>query len=315
MFGRKDKKATNLRRAARPQAEAAGWTWRDAAPAPAQEICEAVLRRHGTHPVWPTGLSDVVNGAVGGRPFTGGHLVGYAFGTTRQATAYGDRVSVEVVWMPLPDSLPELRIVDTQLHDDDGVRLPPLAVPDGLSPRWSLEGFVAPFAAELLTPAFVATLETAPPSCTVVIRAGVILCYGDPVGDTASIATRANLLAALIASIPPSCWGRADALIAGTGVSPTSARDGRALVLAERLVERDWRGSGLAKITWEQTPEAKRSATLPARDQVEVWTMPADDAAARPPGIGGVHIDLSGRTDLGIPTVASTLGPDRPPSV
>ena len=314
MFGGKYKKSAETRRAGRPQAEAAGWTWHDAAPVPAQEISEAVLRRHDRHPVWPTGMSEVVDGTVDGQPFTGGHLVGYALGKTRQATAYGDRVSAEVVWMPLPASLPELRIVDTQLRDDDGVRLPQLPLPSGVSARWSVEGFVAPFAAELLTPEFIATLETAPASCTVVIRAGVILCYGDPIGDVPSIATRANFLAALVARVPHSCWGRADALIAGTGVSPTYAPDGNALVLSERLVERDWRGSGLAKITWEQTPQAKWSVTLSRRDEVEIWTAASDDAAPQRPGIGGVRIDLHGRANLGIPTVASTLGGDQPPS-
>ncbi|QAY59225.1 hypothetical protein ET475_03935 [Microbacterium protaetiae] len=315
MFGRKSKKAAEARRAASAEVASRGWQWHDAAPAPAQEICEAVLRR-GRGPIWPIGMSEVVDGTVSGRPFTGGHLVGYDYRTGNGGNAFGDRASVNVVWMPLPASLPELRIVDDGVRSDDGVRLPPLHRPAGVSARWSFEGFIPGFAEEVLTPAFIAVLEGAPASCTIVIRAGVILCYGDPVGDAAGISSRATLLSALIDQVPAPCWGRADALIAGTGVSPVNAPDGASLVLTERLVTRDWKGYGLAKVAWQQAPEAAWMVSLSNRESQDVWRFPA--SASSPPS-GGLHvsgadIQLSAPADLGIPTVASTLAGGKPPA-
>ncbi|MEV7694598.1 hypothetical protein AB0N73_14835 [Microbacterium sp. NPDC089189] len=315
-FGKKRRQKDALDRAAvRPSFEAAGWRWEDATPPPALEIQEAALRvrpREGA--IWPTGMSEVATGDAHGYPATAGRLVGYEYGTTNSGTKFGHRVETNVLWLRLPDVLPEIRFGDATLsrRDDHGVRLPPLPRPPfGPSARWSVEGFIPAFAADLLTPGFVSALETAPERTPVVIRAGHILTYGFPTHDLVAVQARAALLAALLQHVPAAAWGRADALVAGTGVSPRDAEDGPALRLDHRLIARDWKGQGLQKIDWRETPTAEYAVTLSHREAVDVWEGPSDAE----PGLS-IGLDVAGlpvtraRNVSGVPTVASTLARD-----
>ncbi|MDY0829860.1 hypothetical protein SK224_12075 [Microbacterium sp. BG28] len=313
LFGRKKREAeAELRRQIRPQVLAAGWEWEDAAPPPPLEVQEAVLRM--TRPygrIWTVGVSESVSGALRSHAFRAGRLVGYAYGTTNSGTPYGRLATAHAVWMSLPGTLPEIRLEDATLpaRDDLGLRLPP--IPIGVGGRWTVQGFIPSFATDLLTPEVVAWLDTAPPRCTVIIRAGLVIAYGADAFDAPSIATRAELLAGLIERVPTGAWNRADALVAGTGVFPVEAPDGAALRLDERLVARDWQGYGLQRIPWEDAPTAESSVVLRHRDAVDVWR--ADEApTTSSPGVA-VGFRLGHAASGGavarprIATVASTL--------
>lgn len=311
LFGKRRRAAHALeRQATRESFVARGWQWDDAAPPPAIEITEAALRAlPRQRAIWPTGMSEVASGEAHGHDATAARLVGYEFTTTNSGTPVGRRIETNLVWLHLPQSLPEIRFSDTTLpaRDDAGVRLPPLHHPHaGLTERWSVEGFIPDFADDLLTPDFVAALETAPERAPVVIRAGVILTYGAESLDVAVVDARLDLLATLLGRIPAGAWGRADALIAGTGVSPRTAPDGPQLRLEERLVARDWKGFGLHKVDWRETPTAETAVVLKHREAVDVWPTTPDDS----PGVS-VHLGVGGasgaRSTHGIPTVASTL--------
>lgn len=316
LFGRKKREAAAAAaQEYRVQVEAAGWRWRDAAPPPSIEICEAALRSHrgrglnaGTfQPVWPIGMAEVVDGAVDGRPFTAAKLAGYARGNTRSGTVYGDLTDAHLVWTALPGSVPELRLVDTfAAAPDHGVRLPPMASPPWMSARWSVEGFVPQFAAELLTPEFVTALEALPADTTVVFRAGVIIAYGWSTSDVVALRTRVAALGALLDAVAPQCWGRADALLAGTGVFPYALRDGAALRLDQRLVSRDWKGLGVGTSPWQETPDLPRTVYPKMTERGDTWDVPPGIRPGLTIGFGtGGAVANAARH--GIPTVAETL--------
>ncbi|WP_285726351.1 hypothetical protein [Psychromicrobium xiongbiense] len=274
VFGQRERaEAEQRRRALQAQVEARGWTWHDAAPAPAQEICEASFRlARMTGPIWPIGLADVVNGVLDDRQFEAARLVGYAHNSTNSGSKFGDRKQTNVLWVQLPASLPEIRLVDSSGPGrDHGLRLPPL----GQAGRWTVEGFVPAFATDLLQPEVLAWLDQLPPVNAVVIRAGVVLAYGMADLDTGTMATVATVLAGLMAAVPATTWGRTDALLAGTGVFPYQMRDGAGLVLTKRLVSRDWKGQGIAAaVPWQEAPDAPGMVTLSWRD-ADVWQVPA----------------------------------------
>ncbi|NYD67792.1 hypothetical protein [Agromyces atrinae] len=290
LFGKRRRAAqARERQSTRETFVARGWRWEDAAPPPDMEISEAAMRaRRGHRAIWPTGMSEVASGTAHGYAATAARLVGYEFTTTNTGTPLGRRVETNLVWLRLPQSLPEIRFGDATLPDraDAGVRLPPLdRSPAGPSERWSVEGFIPDFARDLLTPGFVAALETAPERTPVVIRDGVILTYGAESLDVAAVDARLDLLATLLGRVPADAWGRADALVAGTGVSPHMASDGPALRLDERIVERDWKGFGLQKVDWRETPTAQTAVVLKHREAMDVWPTTPDDAP-------GLSIDL-----------------------
>jgi hypothetical protein len=311
LFGNKKRERAAARDELRSRAEAAGWRWRDAAEAPAIEIREAAFRRaRQTGPIWTTGMADVIEGETAGRPFVAARLVGYAYSTTNSGTPGGDRVTTNAVWMPLPAMLPEIRFVDSDraATRDYGLQLPPLPSLVPLSPRWSVEGFSPAFAADVLQPPFVSALEAAPAGSTIVIRAGRILAYGDPVADVESIAARAGLLAALIEAVPAACWGRADALVGGTGVFPFDLPDGAGLHPTQRLVAPDWTGHGLAKVPWQEAPAAPRSVALRHRESVDVFDIAPGQGSPLAVGLSAAGAPLvHPGSGSGIPTVASTL--------
>lgn len=316
LFGKKRRAAEAAeRQTTRPTFESRGWRWEDAAPPPALEITEAALRaRRGHRAIWPIGMSEVASGDAHGYAATAARLVGYEFATTNSGTPLGRRAETNVVWMSLPQVLPEIRFGDATLpdRDDTGVRLPPVPRSGaGPSARWSVEGFIPAFAGDLLTPAFIGALEAAPARTPVVIRAGVILTYGSETLSTDAVDARLALLATLLHHVPEAAWGRADALVSGTGVSPKDAPDGPALRLDERLVSRDWQGYGLQKVDWREAPTAEGSVMLKHRDAVDLW--PTDAAAS--PGIsagirlGGIPLTPTPSAH-GIPTVAATVRGD-----
>ncbi|WP_243226560.1 hypothetical protein [Microbacterium sp. CIAB417] len=310
-FGKKRREAdAAARRATRPVFEARGWKWEDATPPPALEIAEAAMRARRSQDIWPTGMSEVVTGEAHGHQATAARLVGYEHNTGSGGNSWGERREVNLVWMRLPAALPEIRFGDTTLGrgKDYGIRLPwiPPMSPNWPSSRWSVEGFIPAFAIDLLTPGFRSALEVAPTRCPIVIRAGFILTYGSETLDVATVDARLALLASLVEQVPSSCWGRADALVAGTGVFPQELADGSGLRLEQRLVARDWKGYGLNKVDWRDTPTAEGTVTLKLGEAHDVWenTPPAD-------GTIGIRIGkmrlLGTPTDRGIPTVASTL--------
>lgn len=309
VFGRRKRERERDRAELQEAAARLGWRWRDAAEPPAPEIREAVFRAVRPHKhIWTTGLADVVDGTHDGAPFVAGRLVGYAYSTTNQGTPGGDRVTANVVWRTVPAPLPEIRFVDGSHEStaDLGLALPPITT-TALGPRWRVEGFSPAFAADLLTPAFAAALEAAPAGTSVVLRAGVAIATGHPRSDEATVRARLDVLAALVAAVPEGCWGRADALVAGTGVFPFDMPDGARLDLRTRLVRPDWQGYGLAKIPWQEAPTAPRMVVLRHREAVDVF----DVAPGGGPLSAGLRV---GNTQVGgparrpdIPTVASTL--------
>ncbi|WDG18467.1 hypothetical protein [Microbacterium sp. Clip185] len=324
-FGSRRREAdAAARRATRPVFESRGWQWEDAAPPPSIEIAEAAFRATTSDEIWPTGMSEVVTGQVNGREITAARLVGYVQNRGNLGNAWGDRYETNLVWMRLPASLPEIRFGDQTLRrrndygikltprrpNDYGIKLPPIPPlgPVWPSTRWSVEGFIPAFAQDLLTPAFVAALEAAPERSPIVIRAGVILTYGAETLDVASVDARIALLASLVDAVPAAAWGRADALVAGTGVFPIVMQDGAALRLDDRLVARDWKGYGLSKVDWRDTPTAKSSVVMKLGEVREVWDEEPPNVA--PTGFT-VRFDRTvlagGPIDRGIPTVKSTL--------
>ncbi|WP_460772892.1 hypothetical protein [Microbacterium sp. GXF7504] len=309
VFGRRKRERERDRAELQEAAARHGWRWRDAAEPPAPEIREAVFRAVRPHKhIWTTGLADVVDGTHDAAPFVAGRLVGYAYSTTNQGTPGGNRVTTNVVWRALPAALPEIRFVDGsgQATTDLGLTLPPITT-TGLSPRWRVEGFTPAFAADLLTPAFRAALETAPAGTTVVLRAGVAIATGHPRGDEAAVRARLDLLAAITAAVPDGCWGRADALVAGTGVFPFDMTDGAGLDLRARLVRPDWQGYGLAKIPWQDAPTAPRMVVLRHSEAVDVWDVaPGGGTLSAGLRVGNAQIGGPARRP-DIPTVASTL--------
>lgn len=313
LFGQKRLEAeAATRQATRPVFDARGWTWQDAAPPPAIEITEAAMRARRSSDIWPTGMSEVVSGQAHGYQAHAARLVGYEHTVGSGGNAWGELREVNLVWMQLPAALPEIRFGDGTLRrgKDYGIRLPwiPPQSPTWPSQRWSVEGFIPAFAHDLSTPGFVAALEAAPERCPVVIRAGFILCYGADTLDVATVDARLALLATLLQHVPEGCWGRADALVAGTGVFPQEQGDGARLRLDQRLIARDWKGYGLNKVDWRDTPTAEDTVYLKHGESHDVWD---DD----PPGDGIIGFSigktriLGSPTNHGIPTVASTLDP------
>ena len=292
------------------QVEAEGWTWSEAQPPPAFEISEAALRQdRGTLRIWTIGIAEVVDGTVGDRSFRGGRLVGYRYDTTNGGIPFGDLLQTNAIWMPLPASLPEIRLADTTATATDyGLSLPPLQPPRTPDGRWQIETFIPAFAGDLLQPAFLTALAALPPLSAIVIRAGVILAYGSPTLDVPTVRALTRTLSALIDSVPDTAWGRADPLVAGTGVFPHRLRGGSELVLGERLVRPDWQGYGLSqKVPWQDAADAPKSVTLRRSEARDHWPAPQ---GARPGvsaniQIGGVTLGPVVRPD--IPTVASTL--------
>lgn len=312
MFGsRKRAERAEAREALRAEVESRGWTWREAAPPPPIEVREAALREiRRPSPIWTIGMAETATGIVDGAPFTAGRLVGYAYRTSNSGTAFGDRETANAVWLALPGALPEIRLVDTTGPDDDhGLPLPPLPAPTAFAPRWRAEGFIPAFAADLLTPQIAAALHGAPSCSAVVIRAGIAIVYGMPTWDVATIEAALRFLQAFAGAVPAQCWGRADALTAGTGVFPYDLPAG-ALRLEQRLVAPNWKGFGLAaKVGWEQAVEAPRSVVLTRGQVGDVWDLPPRSGATSSVSvglrIGGAQ--LGPDSNHGIATVASTL--------
>lgn len=313
-----ESKKRKLAAAARPQLQAdaarAGWTWEPAAPPPQLELREAGLRvkdlwNTGRRDAWVIGIADALSGRAGAYEAHAGCLVGYAFGTNQGRQASYRQVSTNAVWLTLPASLPEIRFVDTTAADrETGVRLPPIAQPPALSPRWRVEGFVPAFATDVVTPAFAAALDALPSLNAVVLRAGFALVYGLP--TLASSFTVATALAAILDAVPAACWGRADRLIAGYGVFPHLIPDGPLLKLDQRLIEPEWGSFGVDKVVpWQQAPDAP--STIWVQQDKEVRVTPLNRAANPAEGgrtlgasvlVGGVRI---GSAPPALPTVAA----------
>lgn len=233
IFGkRRHEQTAQQREELKAAAAEQGWRWSDAQPAPAFELSEAALRGPERFKIWTVGLGDVVDGMVNTRPFRAARLIGYDYTTTNGGIPYGDRRETSAVWIDLPDSLPEIRLVDaSSTEKDEGLPLPPLNPARTTDGRWRVEGFVPQFASDLLHSTFVTALATLPPLTAVVIRAGMILAYGLQRYDAQTIRTVATTLAALIEAVPGNAWGRADALVAGTGVFPRRVPGGASLSL------------------------------------------------------------------------------------
>lgn len=313
LFGKKRRAAdAELRRATRPSFESRGWRWEDAAPAPSIELQEAVLRmRRPGGRIWTVGMSELATGPTHGYDACAARIVGYEFVRTSGGTPLGRRAETNAVWLRLPSALPEIRFGDATLprRDDYGIRLPVLPrMAAGPSERWSAEGFVPAFAADLLTPGFVAALEAAPERSSIVIRAGFAVCYGAPTLEIDVVDARLALLAALLAEVPQTAWGRADPLVAGTGVFPAYASDGARLSLDQRLVAPDWKGYGLQKVTWDQAPTAEATVPLRHGESGDTWVTPpvGSDGIAVGLKIGDVALTAA-HAHHTIPTVAESL--------
>lgn len=245
-----------------------GWRWEDVAPPPALEVCEAVAfskrdkvylrflsfdsnkRMHGLR-LATVGLTQVVSGMQRGYGFTAAHLIAYTVGYESR-TVTGTRADENFVSVELPSLLPEVRIIDTQIPEsrDFGLMLPQQLV-SGLPPRWRLEGFSEPFLRDLLSPNVIALLQNAPPRCTIVIRAGNIICSGDLVADADSVLARLEFLIALIENIPEFCWQRADADVAGFGMTAMVEGWMPLLDQAKRSDGKAWTGNKAFYVPWE----------------------------------------------------------------
>ncbi|WAC69389.1 hypothetical protein [Microbacterium sp. SL75] len=312
IFGKRKREEAAQRRATlRHDVTSQGWSWNDAQPPCPFELTEASLRGEHSFDIWPVGLSEVIDGSVEKRAFRAARLIGYRYSTTNGGLPYGDRRETTGVWLELPASLPELRMVDTLATEKDlGLALPPLEPSRTADGRWQVEGFVPAFATDLLQPAFVEVLSSLPPLSAVVIRAGVILAYGLRDYDVPTIRAVAHTLDALLDRVPASSWGRADALVAGVGVFPNHDADGPRLVLDRRLVHPDWKGYGLGnKIPWQEAPDAPSNVLMKRSEAIDRWEAPS---GARPGLNVSAHVgsaSLGTATPRGIPTVASTLLP------
>ncbi|WAC69387.1 hypothetical protein [Microbacterium sp. SL75] len=310
IFGkRRHEQTAQQREELKAAAAEQGWRWSDAQPAPAFELSEAALRGPERFKIWTVGLGDVVDGMVNTRPFRAARLIGYDYTTTNGGIPYGDRRETSAVWIDLPDSLPEIRLVDaSSTEKDEGLPLPPLNPARTTDGRWRVEGFVPQFASDLLHSTFVTALATLPPLTAVVIRAGMILAYGLQRYDAQTIRTVATTLAALIEAVPGNAWGRADALVAGTGVFPRRVPGGASLSLDQRLVRPDWKGFGLAeKVPWPDAPGAPKNVMLKRSEAVEVWEPTPDDAPGFSLSAQFGRATIGSGMPLGIPTVASTI--------
>jgi hypothetical protein len=117
------------------------------------------------------------------------------------------------------------------------------------------------------------------------------------------------MLATLLHYVPASAWGRADALVAGTGVFPIESEDGAALRLDDRLIARNWKGRGLQQVDWRETPTAEGMVSLKLGEARDVWedTPSGSDEAALTIRFGRTML-AGAPLDRGIPTVKSTLG-------
>lgn len=317
MFGqRKREEAAARRRVLQQQVEAEGWTWNEAQPPPAFEISEAALRGQRRYEIWTIGIAEVIDGTTSDRTFRAGRLVGYEFGTTNSGIPHGDLRQTNAIWMSLPAALPEIRLADmtttTTTVRDYGLRLPPLTPPRTPDGRWQIETFIPAFATDLLHPAFLAALATLPPLSAIVIRAGVILAYGTPTLDVSIIHTIARTLSALIDTVPATAWGRADPLVAGTGVFPEMMNDGPGLTLNARLIRPDWKGYGLAKeVPWQDAANARSHVVLTGRGAgVDVWDPVPDAKPGWYVSAAVGNLTMGSPMPHGIPTVASTLGGD-----
>lgn len=303
LFGKKRREAdAESRRATKPVFESRGWTWQDAAPPPQMELQEAVLRTKRPYgDIWTVGMSEVTSGNAHAYQATAARIVGYEFVRSQSGTPFGRRAETNAVWLRLPASLPELRLDDTTLprRKDHGIRLPPLPrLAAGLSARWGVEGFVPAYAADVLSPTLCAALENAPERSSIVIRAGFAVCYGMHDLDVGTVDSRTHLLASVLGLIPEHAWGRADPLVAGTGVSPVGAPDGARLLLLARLTARDWQGYGLHKVPWQDAPTASSTVSLRHREAIDVW----ENKSNEPPGVHG-RLSIG---SLGAPRFSST---------
>lgn len=310
IFGkRRHEQTAQQREELKAAAAEQGWRWSDAQPAPAFELSEAALRGPERFKIWTVGLGDVVDGMVNTRPFRAARLIGYDYTTTNGGIPYGNRRETSAVWIDLPDSLPEIRLVDaSSTEKDEGLPLPPLNPASTTDGRWRVEGFVPQFASDLLHSTFVTALATLPPLTAVVIRAGMILAYGLQRYDAQTIRTVATTLAALIEAVPGNAWGRADALVAGTGVFPRRVPGGASLSLDQRLVRPDWKGFGLAeKVPWPDAPGAPKNVMLKRSEAVEVWEPTHDDAPGFSLSAQFGRATIGSGMPPGIPTVASTI--------
>lgn len=315
IFGkRRREEAARRREALRQNVSAAGWTWSDVQPPAPFELAEAMLRGRTGFDIWPVALTEVVDGVIAQREFRAARVVGYEYGTTNGGIPYGDRRETPAVWMDLPATLPELRMVDlTATKKDNGLTLPLLNPPRTADDRWQVEGFVQAFATDLLQYPFVTALSHLPPITAVVIRAGRILAYGVEPYDFPRIHAVAGALAALVETVPEQTWGRADALVGGTGVFPRRVTTGAKSSLDRRLVQPDWKGYGLAgKVPWQEALDAPAHLILKRSEAIDLWDP---SPAARPGFFLSARFgdwSIGPENPHGIATVASTLLPNTP---
>lgn len=305
-FGkRKREEALRERAQLRAEMEGSGWAWFASQPAPPYELREAALRGIRRNDIWTVAVIDVAEGSVAGHRCRAGRLIGYEYGTTNSGIPHGDRRETNAVWIDLPAPLPEIRLVDAaSTQKDYGLSLPPLGPGRTADGRWTVEGFVPSFAEDLLTPQTLDVLAEMVSVSAVVIRAGVVLAYGFEPYDAGHIRSVATTLAGVIESVPERAWGRADPLVAGTGVFPRRLEGGAGLSLGQRLIRPDWKGYGLeGKVPWQEAPDAQKHVTMSRQQAIDVWDVPPGTPT-------GVYVGTrSGGSHL--PTVASTMGGER----
>jgi heme exporter protein D len=215
---REDRLSAALRARGREQLAARGWTYSAEAAPLSRELEEAVMQAGSRRRAW-TRASDVITGTWRGRAFTAEHVDAFQ-GTPGGSTPIGSSADDNIVVMPTPGLVPELRIRDTGIRaeQDYGLGLPPVAAAfPGLGPRWQVQTPYPQFAADLLTPELCAYLDTVPVPCTIAFRYGAIVSTGDLIGSVETIQARLEVLSGVLDRVPAAVWGRADDVTAGKG--------------------------------------------------------------------------------------------------
>lgn len=201
-----DERFRGMRAANRAWASSIGGRFEATAPAPPAEI-GAIVFAEDRRLLVPVSSSEVVRGDWHGRSFAAMHLVGYEK-LRPGVEAKGRDASVNLVYLTLPGTLPDLRIMDGSVAHDYGRPMTAVDAPHpGVDSSWRIQSDDAARSVVLMTPDIREVLSRwSGRSVCLAATDRYLISYGDPTGDADAIASQLELLTAFADRIPPAAW-------------------------------------------------------------------------------------------------------------